>query len=73
VGSNSDIVFVGVKHVDLPITLVGVTIRNDVAADLEGVRQFNVESEGRAFRIAATSMKAYENALDIFDTGLEWP
>ena len=82
-GKNIDVIFLGVDFLGLPSILEGLTLDRaspeeaakvikSLARGGESCDVWSIRSEGRLYHVAAVALYVCENALDLFDSSLEY-
>lgn len=77
--TNIDLIFAGVKYMDLPRILRGVEVDEPNAADASIIRErldkqgtsdriFVIKSNNRRYYVVAAALQIAENEFDIFDS-----
>lgn len=81
--NNLDVIFVGVRYMEIPVTFKGLTITSGTPIHRRKVEQllgkavplthiFLLESQSRTHLIVAGMMRVEENLLDIRESSLEF-
>jgi len=81
--NNLDVIFVGVRYIEIPVTFKGLTITLGTRKHLRKIEPllgravplthiFLLESRGRTHIIVAGMMRVEENFLDIRESSLEF-